>query len=346
MSPVAEDMDAVRWHARGDLRVDRIPVPIPGPGQVLVAVEACGLCATDVEEARSGPVAIRKTAVPVAIGHEPVGRVVALGDGVTRPSLGARVVPALAEPCRVCATCRRGAPQDCAEKAVIGFDHDGALAEYVLTTAAQCVAVPDGLAPEVAALTEPCAVAHHAIRVVPDLVGRSAVVVGAGSVGMLAVLWLHHLGVPEITVVEPDDARRKTAVALGAHLAVHPDQFDELLDRLDQTRPWVVLECAGQARSVLTRTNRVPPSSWIVSVGISTGPVECDLLAITLRQHTVRGVNAHDRDLDVVPAVRLLDRHRDVVRDLVETRKSLHTVPALLADGLPSGPAHKLVVIP
>ncbi|TKJ21339.1 hypothetical protein A6V29_07640 [Blastococcus sp. CCUG 61487] len=237
-------------------------------------------------------------------------------------------------------------PEECPKKTVIGFDHDGALAQYLVTNAAQCVRVPDHLASEVAALAEPCAVAHHACRVVPHLAGRSAVVVGAGSVGMLVVLWLQELGVSEIAVVEPNEARRKVALSLGAHLAVPPEGLDDLLGRLDDSRPWALFECAGRGGAVLARADQLPPSSWIVLVGISSAPIECDVVAITLRQHTVRGINAHARDLDVLPAVRLLARRCDAVRDLVEVRRGLDAALALLIDGLPSDPPRKIVVVP
>ncbi|MGH8882579.1 MAG: zinc-dependent alcohol dehydrogenase, partial [Stackebrandtia sp.] len=156
-------MRAVRWHGRGDVRVERVPpAPDPGPGEVRVRVAWCGLCGTDVHEHRSGPFYI--SAAPMIIGHEIAGWVDAVGDDVPGLAAGDLVGLNGLLPCGACAQCARGAYHLCPIFGHIGFTAAGGLAELVTVPAAMVVAAPSGLDSDLAALGEPFAVALHGVR--------------------------------------------------------------------------------------------------------------------------------------------------------------------------------------
>jgi threonine dehydrogenase-like Zn-dependent dehydrogenase len=160
----------------------------------LVKIELCGICGTDVEEYRRGPVAITTephpltgTSAPLALGHEPVGSIAGHGAGADSAALplGTRVVPDVVLGCRTCWWCRRHQEGLCERLAVRGLHLDGGLAEFIVAEAATCVVVDDGMAAEVAVLAEPVAVAARALRKAGDLTGATVLVYGSGTIGLL-----------------------------------------------------------------------------------------------------------------------------------------------------------------
>ena len=164
-------MLAVRWHARGAVRVDEVPPPPPPrPGEVQLRVGWCGICGTDVEEWLSGPGFIPVDAphpitgarAPIILGHEFAGRVVAVGDGVAEPQTGQRVAVDTIVFCGTCHWCRRGEVTRCPQLGGLGLHGDGGLAELCNAPARMCLQLPDTVADDEAPLVETLAVAVRA----------------------------------------------------------------------------------------------------------------------------------------------------------------------------------------
>ncbi|MDO9397475.1 MAG: alcohol dehydrogenase catalytic domain-containing protein [Herbiconiux sp.] len=166
-------MIAVRWHGRHDVRLDEVPPPEPAADELVLRVEWCGICGSDLEEYRSGPVAIpvdperhprRGSAAPITLGHEVVGRVLRAAADGSGPAVGALVVPDVVLGCGDCWWCARHQEGLCRTLAVRGQTEDGGLAELMVARAATCLVVPEGVTAEEAALVEPASVAVRAVR--------------------------------------------------------------------------------------------------------------------------------------------------------------------------------------
>ena len=200
-------MLAVRWHARGDVRVEAVPPPAPpGPGDVQLQVSWCGICGTDLEEWISGPVFIPVAAphpvtgrrAPLVLGHEFAGVVVAVGDGVAGPRPGQRVAVDTIVSCGSCRWCRHGEVTRCPALGALGLHGDGGLAQLCNAPARMCLPVPDTVADDEAALAEPLAVAVRALRRGGLGPGERVAVVGAGAVGLMAVQAAAALGADRV----------------------------------------------------------------------------------------------------------------------------------------------------
>jgi 2-desacetyl-2-hydroxyethyl bacteriochlorophyllide A dehydrogenase len=328
-------MRAARWHGRHDVRVEEVPTPRPGPHQALVEVEWCGICGTDLEEYKEGPVSIPvegphpltgRTA-PITLGHEIVGRVVEPARDGTGPPEGARVIPDVVLGCGECYWCRRHQEGLCVRHAVVGLHADGGLAEYVTSTARTCVPVPEGLDADVAALAEPASVAVRALNKAPRPIGSSLLVIGAGTIGLLVVQVARASGFGAIVAVDTKEARRRLALELGADAAPAPGELEEVLaEASGGIGPDVVVECSGVPglpREAIRRSRR---GGTTVLVGIHGHDEPFDLLDAILHEKHIVGSAAHLWDEDVAAAVDLLARGTVDGRPLLTTRVPLERI--------------------
>jgi L-iditol 2-dehydrogenase len=207
-------MRAARSSSPEEVRVETLPDPLPGPGEVVCDVLACGVCATDVLDWYVAP------RLPAVLGHEPVGVVSALGDGVRGLAPGDRVVLHHHAGCGECRRCRRGHETMCERFRATGL-RPGGFAERVLVPAelvGELLALPDSLDPSVATLVEPLACVLRAQDRAGLRPGDSLLVVGAGVNGLLSIAAAHERGVEVVWVREPRRERRVAAEALGAEL--------------------------------------------------------------------------------------------------------------------------------
>lgn len=272
---MSDTMRAVVWHARGDVRLDTVPVPEPGPGQSLMQVALCGLCGSDRRQHDTGPTVLPSRAHPltghigpVTLGHEIIGRVVRHGDSVLADLVapGSRVAVEPTWSCGTCAACRRGESQLCAIAGCVGLSSHGGLAPYVVVPTAGLIVLPDHVVDEEAALAEPLAVGLHALDRGGLRAGESVVISGHGPIGAAVVALALAAGAGPVTVLEPSPQRRRMALALGAAAAVDPGTVDEPSHALRELRSSADLgvDCSGHpARS--TRCCASPawvPASW------------------------------------------------------------------------------------
>src|SRR4051795_9502959 len=178
-------MTAAVLHAPGDIRVEEVDVPTPGPGQVLVKVAACGVCGSDIPRMlRNGGYVM-----PIICGHEFAGHVAALGEGVTGFEVGDLVsVPPLI-PSYHCDFCLKGEFGLCENYDYFGSRNDGAYAQYVVSPVGNLLKMPAGIDPRAAAMLDPAAIALHALWKTGLRTGQRVLVVGAGPIGLFAVPW-------------------------------------------------------------------------------------------------------------------------------------------------------------
>jgi threonine dehydrogenase-like Zn-dependent dehydrogenase len=219
-------MRAAVFAGSGRLTIEDRPEPtIQAPHDVIVAIEACGICGTDVQILKVPP---GHPATPGTImGHEFIGRVVAAGDGAALADVrvGQRVVVDPDPKCGVCAPCRAGRPANCLNIAALGIFRDGGLAALVNVPSGAVYPIAESVPAEVGALVEPLACVVNGTNRAAVRPGESVVVFGAGAIGCLFTAVLKAAGAAPLIVVEPTATRREVARAAGADHALAPDDF-------------------------------------------------------------------------------------------------------------------------
>lgn len=296
------------------MRVEEVPTPVPGAGEVLVEVEYCGICGTDVEEYRDGPLVVNfephpltGTMAPLALGHEVVGVVVGHGPGVdpNRVPVGTRVIPDVVIGCGDCWWCDRHEEGICERQAVRGFNLDGGLAEYMIATESTLVVVPPGLDARKAAFAEPVAVAVRAVRAAGDLKGTVVGIVGAGTIGLLIAQIARADGA---NVICSNGSAGRIAVAQAAGFRTEPPATfgDAIREVSDGRGVDVLFECTGKGDVVAASLAHVRRGGTMVEVGLSGDRAPIDIAPFVLGEQRLIGTAAHLWDVDVTPAVELI----------------------------------------
>ncbi len=228
-------MKAARWHGAKDIRVEEIPEPQPGPGEVKIKVAWTGICGSDLHKYLAGPIFVpvgrdhplSHGQAPVTMGHEYCGNITELGQGVSGLAIGDRVAVEPIFACGTCPACREEKYNLCDSLGFVGLSGGhGGFAAHSVVPARMVHKIPDGLSMEQGALVEPAAVALHAVRLSRIKAGDTAAVFGAGPIGLLVVEALRVAGAAQIHVVEPSEIRRQKALDLGATSAIDPAAAD------------------------------------------------------------------------------------------------------------------------
>jgi len=349
-------MRALRWHGRGDVRVEDLP-PLgrPGSGWVRLRVEVCGICGTDMEEYVRGPVVtplephpLSGACAPLTMGHEVVGVVAEVGPGVDPVALpvGQRVAVDGHLFCGTCAACRRGDYALCDVLASLGQMADGGLAEEMLAPAQTCLPYADGLTPTRAALAEPLSVVVRAVRRAAYEPGATVAVVGAGTIGLLLTQVARLRGAGRVLVVEPWPARRALALQFGAAAAVPPADADAALrDLTGGVGCDVVFEATGKADVVRAAVGWTRRGGRTVVLGVTTDQLRLDLLPFLLDEKSLVASLSHTYDVDYPEALRLLERGEVEVDPLVTDRIALSEVVSRGFEALRDEPGEHLKIL-
>jgi 2-desacetyl-2-hydroxyethyl bacteriochlorophyllide A dehydrogenase len=320
-------MQAAVLHAPRDLRVEARPDPVPGPGDVVVRVEAVGLCGTDYR-IWTGE---RPVAYPRIMGHEILGTVEDVGAGADRLRPGARVVVVPNYSCGRCALCREGNWNLCAHRTAIGIDVDGGLAERVRVPARCCWPLAPDLAGEDALLAEPLAVVVRAVGRGRARAGECAAVVGAGTLGLLALQVLRARGL-RVLVVSRSARRFALARELGAAgTHVVGEGALETVARQVSGREGVdlVIETAGTAEAVTHALGLVRPGGRVVLTGLPHAPTPVHFFSVVRREITLVGSMIYQDEFP--EALELLRTGAVQGRRLVTHRFALERVGEALA---------------
>lgn len=301
-------MRAAVFHGPRDVRIENVPDPAaPAPGEVVLEVTRAAICGTDASEWDHGPVLCRPG---VVLGHEFVGRVVGLGDDVATLRVGDRVVSGAGISCGRCAWCLGGRTNLCADYRTLGLQVDGGLAEYVTSPAAICHPVPDACDDDAAAMTQPLAVALHALSRVSQGPGDSVAVIGAGGIGSFIVAGASRRAVDgRVVGIDIDDERLATARALGAGEtanATGTDLAELLLELTDGSGFDIVIEASGAPGAPAAAIAGARRGGRVLLVGLHGAPRPIDLTRMILREVDIFTTVAHVCDSDIPAALGLL----------------------------------------
>jgi (R,R)-butanediol dehydrogenase/meso-butanediol dehydrogenase/diacetyl reductase len=332
----------VRWHGRGDVRVEQVPMaPDPGPGEVRVRVAWCGLCGTDVHEYRSGPfvVPLRPHPVtgqcaPITLGHEVSGWIEAIGAGVTGYAEGDLVGLNALLPCGSCAACGRGDVHLCLTIGHIGMSAAGGLADLLTVPADMVVPAPSEMDSALVALGEPFAVALHAVRRAGRPQGTDCVVLGAGTIGLAVAMLLRRDG-NQVVITDVAETRWRRAKELG--FAVGDTEL----------RAPVVFECAGAAAAPAAAFGMAERGGLVVLTGLPESPSTIDMTVVVLNEIRVLGSVSHLAEPDLAPALDFLAGHGDEAARLITGRIPLEDTVTKGLDVLagPGGADHVKILV-
>ena len=295
-----ETMRAVRKLAREPgLVLDEVPVPAPGPGDVLLRVEAASVCGTDLHIHGWDDWASHRVAPPLTLGHELCGTVVAAGRDVRHAAEGDFVAAESHVTCGDCFHCRTGRAHMCERTRILGVDCDGGFADYVV--------VPESvvwqsdrakLPPEIACLQEPFGNAVFATST-QDLAGRTAAVLGCGPVGLFTIAIAHASGAGRVLASDHIPYRIALAERSGADGVVNVDEVEDVPgwfhERNEGDGLDVVFEMSGALRAVRDAFALVRHGGHVVLFGIPARPVEIDIAeSLIFKNLTVTAVNGRE----------------------------------------------------
>jgi len=265
-------MKAMRLYAPRDMRLDEVPRPDPGPGEVLVRVRAVGVCGSDVHYYVDGRIGGTVAPPAFVLGHECAGEIAALGPGVEGPPIGTRVAVDPAIPCGHCEICLEGNPNCCPDVRFISTPPlPGALCEWLVHPAHLCIPLPDALDFAAGAALEPLGVLVHAVGLAKIGPGDTVAVLGAGPIGLLGLQLALSSCARAVYLSEPIAARRELAAELGATAVCDPGAEDPvgwLLERTEGRGVDVAIEAAWCGEAVDQAVQMARHAGRVALIGI------------------------------------------------------------------------------
>ena len=276
-----------------------IPVPAPGPDQVLVKIKKIGVCGSDIHVYHGTH---PYTSYPVTQGHEVSGQIARLGEYVTGLEVGQKVTIEPQVFCGRCYPCLHGKYNLCENLKVMGFQTTGTASEYFAVDASKVTPIPEKLTYSEGAMLEPLAVAVHAAKRFPDLKGCKAVVLGSGTIGALLIQALKALGASQVLATDISDTRLALAKEIGADFTVNTMKEDyktALLEAFGPDKADVIYECAGTDITMDQAIQNARKGSTIILVAVFGKLASIDLAKL------------NDSELDLNTS--MMYRHEDYV---------------------------------
>lgn len=280
-------MKAAVFRGVGRIEIADLPVPEPGPGEVVIKVHYCGICGSDIDAYEVGTYE-----AGLVIGHEFAGEIVSTGRRVYGLEVGDLVAVNGIVPCGLCYFCRHGMGGQCEDVVQPGVSHNGGMAEYAKVPAPAVCRLPEEVTTRQAVLTEPLGNALHAVRLSALKPCDRVLVMGAGPIGLLTLQCARLAGARAVYVSEVNPARAALAGQLSATAVFDPTQdnlfvaLDELTDGLG---PDVIFVCAGVPAAIEDAITLVRKGGQIVVVGICEEPVTADFMTVVLSEVSIKG---------------------------------------------------------
>jgi 2-desacetyl-2-hydroxyethyl bacteriochlorophyllide A dehydrogenase len=282
-------MKAVQISAERKMALTDIPEPETGPDRVKVRVERCGICGTDLV-ARTSP--NPRWAVGSVLGHEIVGTVAEVGDGVAAWRAGDRVALYHGSPCGTCEMCTSGRDYLCLDHLDSALGHgvaQGGYAEHIVVAPELLHRIPDALSFDQAGIAEPLAIAFHGVNKSTAKPGDAVCILGAGPIGAMTAAALEARGITDIAFVDPNPARRALMERSG-YRAVDLDGCGEAVPAaLGGRRPTAIFECTGHVDAAGTAVDLVAYNGRIVLQGVPKAAVLISQYSVVQKEVEIVG---------------------------------------------------------
>jgi len=281
------------------MRLAEMPIEAPGPGEVQVRVEAVGICGSDLHAYSEGAVGSTPNLYPMVLGHEPAGRIVKTGAGVTGLAVGDRGALEPALYCYHCEFCQSGHHNVCANiRFLSNPGHPGFFRELVNLPVSNFLPIPEGMSYGEATLAEPLAIALHSLHLASIRPGETVVVIGAGPIGLMTIASLRAAQVGRIWAVEPLAHRRELARGIGADVAVEPEEaVATILKDTGQRGVDCAIDCAAGEQTTGQAVQLARNAGRVVLTGIhSIAQVPLDGSAMRRKELTLFNVRRSNHE--------------------------------------------------
>jgi len=284
----------VKPKAAPGIELREVPVPSPGPGEVLVRVQTASVCGTDLHIYNWDPWAKGRIHPPLIPGHEFCGAVAGVGKGVTTVREGDLVSAEMHVACGKCLQCRTGLAHVCQHVRILGVDADGAFASYAVIPESNIWKLSSSIAADHASLLDPLGNAVHTVLAGP-IAAKTVAVTGCGAIGLLSIAVAKACGAANVYAIEVNAKRRRVAAEMGADLVLDPTTDDaekQILEATGGTGVDVLLEMSGHPEAMRLGFALLRTGGRASLLGIPSRPFELDFARdIIFKGATVQGIN-------------------------------------------------------
>ena len=313
-------------------RLTDMPIEDPGPGEVQVRIEAVGVCGSDLHAYSEGAVGSTPNVYPMVLGHEPAGRIVKTGVGVTGLATGDRGALEPALYCYHCEFCLSGHHNVCANiRFLSNPHHPGFFRELVNLPVANFLPIPAGISCDEATLAEPLAVALHSVRLASIRPGETVAVIGAGPIGLLTIAALRAAKAGRIWAVEPLVHRIELARSIGADVAIEPrEAAEEILRGTGQRGVDCAIDCAAREHTTSQAIQLTRNAGRVALTGIHSTPfVSMDGSAMRRKELTIFNVRRSNHETE--EALELLRAHPEWFAPLLTHAREIESIDEAFA---------------
>ena len=314
-------MKAIVIHGAKDLRIEDRSAEDVGAGQVEIAIEAGGICGSDLHYYNHGGFGAIRVREPMVLGHEVAGTVKALGEGVSHLAVGDRVAVSPSRPCNECDYCLKGQQNHCLNMRFYGsampMPHiQGAFRQRLVAEQWQCHKVAEGVSINEAAFAEPFAVTLHAVARAGSLIGKRVLVTGCGPIGALAIIAARAHGAREIVATDVMDAVLKKALEVGADQVINVASDPEKLAAYSANKGTfdVQFEASGNERAVRSGLDVLKPRSVLIQLGLG-GDVSIPQNLVVAKEIEMKGTFRFHEEFGL--AVDLFNKRRVDLKPLL-----------------------------
>ncbi len=337
-------MKAIVFEGEHRFELKDVPVPQPGEKDVLISVDTCGICGTDVHIYEG----TFPADFPVIIGHEFAGRVEEIGKEVKNFGIGDRVTVDPNITCGKCEWCRKGQKHLCPHLINLGVKVNGGFAEYAKVKEAYVYHLPEDLDLESASFTEPLSCCLHGIDLAQIKSGDAVVILGAGPIGLLMLQLAEISGAEKVVSMDPVEKRRNLAIRLGVDLALDPtttnvvNSVEEFLDgKADR-----VIECVGSSHTQEDSLSFVKPGGRVVWFGVADPKAEVRINPFHIYRNEIAVVGSFVNPYTTERSIKLLSSGRIKVKDLITHRFRLDQLDEAIKTYLDDKNRVKIVMKP
>ncbi|MGO9937234.1 MAG: zinc-dependent alcohol dehydrogenase [Terracidiphilus sp.] len=313
-------------------QLTEMPIEDPEPGEVQVRIEAVGVCGSDLHAYTEGAVGSTPNVYPMVLGHEPAGRIVKTGAGVTGLAAGDRGALEPALYCYHCEFCLSGHHNVCANiRFLSNPHHPGFFRELVNLPVANFLPIPTGMSFNEATLAEPLAIALHSLRLASIHSGETVAVIGAGPIGLLTIAALRAAKAGRIWAVEPLEHRRALARGLGADVVLEPaEAIREILSGTERRGVDCAIDCAAGEHTTNQAIQLTRNAGRTVLTGIhSTANVSMDGSAMRRKELTIFNVRRSNHETQ--EALELFRAHAEWFAPLLTHTRSIERIDEAFA---------------